>query len=266
MIDMNRKLTIALSLLVLLGFSLVTQTLAQTRVPGVFEGNYFTYTLTASWSSTHIGATVPGDLLAINDTFWYNCTVLEVSGSNVSTTDVWHYVNGTENTAVVVQDVDSGTSFVMKGLINIVGANLGPNDPLYSSVNDSRRINQTVSIDYGSGKRDTNAVFFSYPITDSSGNIVGSGNEAYYFDKATGMLVARSENSVDSGGNVSIVILLANTNRWLITAAPSIVSPTSSPPTSDTLVAIIIVIIMAAVVAPLVLYKTRRNRKKKHRR
>jgi hypothetical protein len=254
---MNRKLTIALSLLVLLGFSLVTQTLAQTRVPGVFEGNYFTYTITAFWSSTSLGATVPSDLLAINDTFWYNCTVLEVSGSNVSTNDVWHYVNGTENTAVVVQDVDSGASFVMKGLINITGANLGANDPLYPSVNDSSRINQTISIDYGSGKRDTNAVVFSYP---------GSGTKAYYFDKATGMLVARSENSVDSGGNVSIVILLANTNRWLITAAPSIVSPTSSPPTSDTLVAIITVIIVAAVVAPLVLYKTRRNRKKKHRR
>lgn len=273
---MNRKLTITLSLLVLLGFSLVAQTLAQTRVPGISGGDYFTYTITALWSSANLGATVPSDLLAINETLAYNCTVLEVSGSNVTTTDVRSYVNGTEETAIVVQDVDSGSSFVQTRLIEIVGANLGVNDPLHSG-DDPRRINQTVSIDYGSGKRDANAVFLSYPITDSSSNTVGFGTEAYYFDKATGILVAQIEKSVDSGENVSIIILLANTNLWSITTVPSIVSPTSNPPTSDTvqvfgitlpipiLVAIITVIIVAAV-APLVLYKTRRKRKKKHRR
>jgi hypothetical protein len=268
MIKMNRKLTITLSLLVLLGFSLVTQALAQTRVPGVTQGDYFIYTITTSWSSTNIGATIPSDLLENNNTL-YNCTVLDVVGSNVTTTDVLRSANGTETTAIVLQNVDSGTSFLMKGFITIVGANLGANDALFSSSSDTRRINQTISIDYGSSKRDTNAVVLTYP-----------GYEAwvYYFDKATGMLVARAEYSATSGENSSIVMLLVDTNRWAITAYPQIVSPTSSPASSDTvqvfgitlsipiLVVIITVIIVAAVVAPLVLYRTRKNRKKKHRR
>jgi hypothetical protein len=273
---MNRKLTIALSLLVLLGFSLVPQTLAQARVPGVAEGNYFAYTITTSWSSINLGATVPSDLLAINGTV-HNCTVLDVVSSNVTTTDIRTYVNGTEETAFVIQDVDSGASFVQTRLIEIVGANLGVNDMLHSSEDDPRRINQTVSIDYGSHKRDANAVFFSSPITDSSNNTVGSWTEGYYFDKATGILVAQVEKSVDSGENVSIIIGLVKTNLWSITVPPSIVSPTPSPPASDTvqvfgitlpiiLLVVIIAVVIVAAVALLVIYKKRRNRKRKHRR
>jgi hypothetical protein len=268
MIKMNRKLTIALSLLVLLGFSLVTQAFAQTRVPGVTPDDYFTYTITTLWSSTNIGATVPSDLLENNNTI-YNCTILDVVGSNVTANDIWHFNNGTDSNAIVIQNVDSGTSFLMNGLITIAGANLGQNDMLFSSVNDPRKINQTTSIDYGNSKRDTNAVVFNYP---------GFGAESLYFDKATGMLAARVEYSINSEENASIIIVLIDTNRWLITAYPQIVSPTSSPPTSDPgqvfgitlstpiIVAIITVIIVAAVAAPLVLYRTRKNRKKKHRR
>lgn len=272
---MKKKLFLALPLLVLICLTLVGQTLGQTRTVGVREDDKFTYTITSFWSSTNASATPPEDLVGLNGTTWYNSTVSTISTSNVTTIDDWHFNNGTDNAVIVVQDINSGAVYVAKvGLVNIVGANLAPNDLLYPSGDDPRRINQTITVDYGSSKRDTNAVVLSYPIQDDFGNVVGSGQEAYYFDKSTGMLIARTESSAVSGENSSIVILLIGTNRWSITKPPEIAS--SSSPPSDSMqvfgvplpifVLAVVVVVLVVTIAYAMSVKGRRSRRRKLRR
>jgi hypothetical protein len=272
---MKKKLFLALPLLALLCLAMVGQTLGQNRMPGVHENDQFIYTITAFWNSNNQGATVPADLLSVNETRWYNVTISSISNSNVSSNDIWHFANGTESTVVVVQNVASGTSYVMKGLVEITSANLGPNDLLYDSADDPRRINQTVSVDYGNNKRDTNAISFSYPLTDTSTGATGYGTEAFYFDKATGILVAKTDSSVSSGENVTIVMLLVGTNLWPITTVPSLASASSSSASGSpqvfgvplpilVLVAVVAVLIVA-IAAVVVLHGRKRHRRKTRR-
>jgi hypothetical protein len=258
---MNMKLTTTLPLLVLLCFGLVGQTVAQTRVPGVQAGDHFTYTVSTSWSSDNLTARVPTILLEMNNTLWYKVSVSGVSCSNVTTTDVWHFVNGTEVPSLVVQDVDSGSMYYMTGFGGIVGANLGVNDLLHPSGDDLLWVNQTISRNYASGKRDTNVVMGSYPLEDSTNNTIGTENVAYYFDKATGVLVELRDamEYVNPKENGSVIWMLRDTNLWTVSAF-SLTLPLPMP----ILLAIIAVIIVA--IASVIFYRKRRNHKKKFRR
>ncbi len=265
---MNKKLAFSVALLTLLFFAMVAPTFGATRMPGVFEQDQFIYTIVAYWNPANPNTPVPADLVTFNTTRWYNVTIGAISGENVSAEHSWVYKDGSQNSSFVIQDVNSGRLFVMKGMIDIVGTNLNANDFLYQSPNDLRRINETVSIDYGNYTRDTNAVHLSYPLTDSSGNPSGYGNTAYYFDRQTGVLVGRSDSTVDSTENVTITMLLKYTNRWPITAIPTIVSSSSNPNTLPpyALVAIIAAVIVIVVIVPVVFLRKRRSHKKRHRR
>ncbi len=273
---MKKKLFLALSLLAITCLTLVAPALGQTRTVGVRENDVFIYTITSYWNSANRSALAPEDLVGLNNTVSYNSTVSTISGSNVTTLDSWRFNNGTSTTGIIEQDINSGAVYVATvALVNIVGANLSPNDLLYPAGNDPRRINQTVSVDYGSSKRDANAVIVSYPVQDDSGNVIGSGQERYYFDKTTGMLVARTESSSVSGENSSIVILLIGTNRWQITTVPVIASSSSSPPPDSMqvfgvslpiLVLVVVVIVLVVTIAYAMSIKRRRSRRRKLRR
>jgi hypothetical protein len=261
---MNSKPAIAILLLAILAFSLVGQTFGATRMTGVYEQDYFVYTMGALWAPKNPNVAVPADLLEINQTVYYNVTIVAISGANVSADNTWHFANGTDTQANVLQDVDSGNLILMKGLVEMVGVDLKVNDSLYQSATDLRRINQTLIIDYGDNNRETNAVYVSYPLTDSSGTVTGYGNSAYYYDKQTGMMVGRSDNTFEATGNASVTILLEHTNRWAITAAPTVVEQQTSPP--YTLVAIIATIIVVAIVVAVLFLRNRKGRRKRHRR
>jgi hypothetical protein len=273
---MNKKLVFSLLLLSILCFAAVGQTLGATRLPGVNEQDHFIYSIYSLWNPNNPNAAAPADLVAFNNTNYYNVTIASVSGSNVSSENIWVYKVGGQNQSFVVQNVDSGSLFVMKGLVDIVGANLGVNDFVYNSGDDPRRINETVHMDYGGVIRDTNAVYVSYPITDSSGNSSGYGYSAYYFDRQTGVLVARSDNTVDSTGNVTITMLLSGTNRWTVSALPRVVS--NSNPGSDSVQlfgvtmptyvvgAIVAVIILLVAGILIVFLRRRKSHRKRHRR
>ena len=276
---MKRKLIFSLSLLALLCFAMMGQVFGQTGTVGVGVNDQFKYAIVAFWSSSIPGATVPDDLVTTNSTQWYNVTVSAISDSNVTTVDNWQY-SGSDTSAVVVQDVNSGTSYLMNGLINIAGANLGSGDRLYPTGNDTRRINQTISFNYGSSKRDTNAIVYTTPILDSLNNVVGSETSALYFDKATGMLVANRDFTEDAEENVTILILLEGTNLWEITQLPSIIPQSSPTPTPTApgspqvfgisiavfVASVVVAIIIVVAVVAVLLRRMGRRRKKKFRR
>ena len=173
-IDMNKKLTIALPLLAFLVFGLVGQTLAQTRLPGVHQEDYFIYDITSHWSSSNASLSVPPYLLGINDTRWYNVTVSGVQGINVTARTAQHFANGTDDNRLITLDVDSGSIYFMYGFQGFFDANLTVGELLRPSGNSTVTINQTISRDYVSGKRDTNVVAISYPITDSTNSSIGT--------------------------------------------------------------------------------------------
>jgi hypothetical protein len=270
---MKKKLVLALPLLALLCFATVGQSLGQTRTVGVNQDDTFTYFISAFWSSLNTSATVPDDLVNMNGTF-YKVVVSSISASNITTADTWQTNDGSNTTAIVVQNVNSAESYLMNGLINIAGTNLNPGDLLYPSGDDPRIINQTVSVDYGDTKRDASKVVYDHPTLDSN-NLTAYEKEAYYFDRATGMLVERSDFMYTIAENFSIAIVLAATNLWSITKAPSISPSSPTPRASDSIFGIsppLLIAIAVAVVARIVvvavsavLLRDRRRSKRKYR-
>jgi hypothetical protein len=258
---MNRKLTVTLSLLAILGFGLAGQALAQTTsgVPGVKLGDNFIYSITAQWSTTNASLAMPNVLLMYNSTLHFNVTVIAVRDSNVTLLNSWVFTNGTVLTAPSLSNVDSGALIdyipgypAFQGLFD---ANLAVNNLLYPSGNGSLTINQTTTRDYASGKRDTNVVTGSFPVSDPNNN-TGTQTTTDYIDKTTGVLVELHNDIKFSDYNASITWTLKNTNLWTVSAAPL---PLPLP------VIIAIVVMIVAVVAVIVFYRERKKGKKKRR-
>jgi hypothetical protein len=269
-INMNRKLTIAFALLALLALSVVGQSFAQTRVPGVTAGDTFNYTLTSYWNSDNASSTIPSDLLELNKTKSYDISVTSVIDTNVTTNDFWRFtVNDTENPSLVIQNVESGSSYYMGGLIGIVGANMSAGDLLHPLATDGWMINQTISRNYGSGNRETNVITFIDSVLDENNNTIGSKNETYSFDKQTGVLVERREDLVQYGDRAIIVLLLTETNRWTVQDSDWAILRIFRESLGDSYLLIIVGIIAAvivAVVVAVVYFRRRKNPKKGFRR
>ncbi len=250
---MNIQRALAISLFVLLCFGLVGQILAQTRVPGVKEGDYFTYTLASHWSSDDPNATVPTTLLDINNTLWYKFAVSGVSGPNVTATDTWHFVNGTEQNFLVSQNVETGDTYFMNAFQTVVGANLSVGDLLHPLGSDMITINQTITRNYASGARDTNLVILSF--TNST---TGTENVTFSFDKATGMMVELQDNSeyINPIESSSVSWTLKETSVWTVSG------PFSSLPLPLLLAIIAIVVITVVALSAVLLYRRRKKPKK----
>ena len=268
-ICMNKKLTITISLLIILCFGVVGQALAQTRTPGVKANDYLVYNITTHWNPASTSEAAPSILVDLNNTKQYNVTITGVSGANVTTNQLWDFVNGTELPYLVVWNLETAESYYMSSQFEgIIGANLGVGDLLHPSGNDSLTINQTITRDYASGARDTNVVQLSSPVQnstiDSATNqttytTIGNQDVTFYIDKATGVLVEqRSEISsltpVESG---STVWTLKETNLWNVS------SSTTTIELFMTLI-IAIVAVIAIVVVAVVFVVIRRKGHRKH--
>ena len=103
---MSRKLTIAVSFLVLIAFSSMGQAFAQGQELGVHVGDNFAYSITSQWSSTDPSGVIPSSLVDANRTTAFNVTVSAIQNPNVTSTITWSFSNGTELTNVVTLDVD----------------------------------------------------------------------------------------------------------------------------------------------------------------
>lgn len=255
---MNSKLTVAISLLILLCFGLAAQTFAQTtRAPGVKIGDYFTFSITSRWSSTDSSLTVPDQLLDLNNTDYYKVYVTDVFAFNVTANNTWRFKNGTELPSLVVLDIHSGTMYYMSGFEGFFIANLGVGDLLRPSGRDLFTINQTISRDYASGKRDTNVLTLSVPVVDNATNVsIGMEELTFYIDKATGVVVELVDTTeyFDTAETGSIIWRLTETNLW----------NASSPQLELTLPMIIAAVaVIVVVIVAVVYFKTRKHRKKR---
>ncbi len=238
---MNRKLTIAISLLVVLAFSSLGQALAQSQEIGVHVGDRFVYSITAQYSSSNSSVAIPPGLVDANKTTTFNVTVTAVQNPNVTATIAWSFSNGTVVNSTVTVDVDSGNPVyyvpnapVFEGFYY---ANLGEGDLLRPS-GSYLPINQTITGSFASGFREVNFAQFTFTGSVTENITTGIQTTSYFIDKATGVLFQRVDNATSLDlvttlfQSASETWTLVETNLWNASTSQN---PTPSPSPSPSI-------------------------------
>jgi hypothetical protein len=256
---MYRKLTIVFIFAALLAAAMAAQVSAQSHLPGVKEGDYFTYSIVSYYQTSNSSFPVPASLAQVNATDYYKVMVSQVQDYNVTRTNILHFNNGTQDqNTLTVQDTDTGVSYYMSGFEGIFDANLNAGDLLRPGASDGVRINSTVTLNYPSGSRESNVLTLIGDVVDTAdptNNTIGTGNYTYVIDRATGVLVQRIIYSEFSDHNGSEVWTLKDTNRWTVTAPPF-----EFP---WLIVAVAAVVVVAVVVAVVVVFKLKNSHRRK---
>ncbi len=258
---MNKKLTIILPLLCLLSIGLIGQALGQTHQPGVRPEDYFVYNLFSNWSTSNSSLTAPRELVDFNNTLWFNVTVSYIQNNNVTWRTSQHFANNSDDNRLITMDLETGTNYFMFGFQGIFQSNLTIGDLIYPSGNASElpRINQTITLDYLSGKRDTNVVTITQPVASGDLTKNGSQTTTYYIDKTSGVLVERKDYVEFPDENGTETWKLTRTNLWMISPPPF-----ELPLPLPILIAIVAVVVVAVVV--IVVFRMRGNQRRRHRR
>ena len=193
---------------------------AQAAVPGVAEGDFFTYEVMGIVNSKSSDAEIPSEFINLNNTEWYRVTVTDVSGPEVSIETAQHFKNGTEVTGIGMVNVETGIASPINGFWAIFASDLKENDRVHPISPDWSTVNQTITRNYGAGGiRETNALTLINTYVDqddSSITYTEYGNT--YFDRQTGMLVELRYISIYNKPEVTLQLLwkITDTNRWAI--------------------------------------------------
>jgi len=193
----------------------------QVVVPGVTEGDVFTYDIMGLWSSNDPNATVPEQFLQLNMTEWYRVTITEVSGVEVKISTTWRFKNETELAGTGTVNVETGIS--SGGFWAIYAANLRANDRVRPNGPDRSTVNETITRDYGaSGTRETNRLILTtlyYDVDDPTLSTTYTEYASTYFDRQTGILVELRNLSVYNKPQMALTVLwkIRGTNVWVVT-------------------------------------------------
>ena len=241
---MKGKMLVTSLLLFLLGTALIGGSWAQTYVPGVAEGDTFTYDITGFWSSTDPSVAVPQSLLELNETDYHEVMVNGTSGAEVIATSTVHFKNGSETSFVSSLNLETGVA--SGGALLILAANLRANDKIHNGT-DTVTINETVVRNYLGADRETNRVMLNFQENDVTGTL------DRYFDRETGVLVELRDETSQVNPAMTIIISwkIKGTNVW--------VNP------AEILWLIIPALIAIAVIIGVLFYIKKIRKKKKHR-
>lgn len=252
---MDKKLEFAVPLLALLCLSSIGLVFGQDLIPGVSNGQTYTYHITGSWSTSSSNFTEPQYYIDIQRTTSYQIKILLVDETNVTLSTDWHFNNGTDTPSINVVDVNSGTNYY-GGYWALIAANLGVNAIIHPTGDDGLAINQTISKSYPNSKRDTDVLDLSYYDYNSTYQSSRTENLVYDFDKATGMLVSLSDSIVYTNPTEqgTVVWTLVSSNVWTVSGLPFYLTVIIG-------VAVVIVVIAALTLV----YRIRKQRGKRHR-
>jgi hypothetical protein len=192
MICMNKKLWIAAFLVVLLSSTMFGTSLVKALTPGVGIGDSFTYGLTVSWNSNDQYASIPSDLIALNQTKSIEVRISNVTDSNVTTFLATYLKNGTAFADRGTINLDTGLSD--GGFVAIIAANLTAGGLVHPLGTDRVIINETVLKSYASGSRETNHIRIEY--YNATAGLDQSVDR--YFDQQTGMLVEEHDVTTET--------------------------------------------------------------------
>jgi hypothetical protein len=215
-------LAIALVVVIIVAFIIFLVSQPIPIVPGVKEGDEFTYDVKGFWSSSDPNATLPENLLQINMTEWYKITVTGVSGAEVSIDTTQRFNNGTELKATSTMNVETGIPYPTGGFWPIYAANLRAGDYVRPIGPDRATINETTTRDYGAGgTRETNTISLVLQYYDADDPTYSTTWTEYlntHFDRQTGMLVElRDINMYTNPQQMTTVVWkIKESNVWTI--------------------------------------------------
>jgi hypothetical protein len=225
---MIKKIANAAFLLVILCFTIVGTNSARALVPGVTQGNEFTYDIMGLWSSPSIGVAIPEYLLQLNMTDYFKVTITGVSGANVSVRTMWRFTNDTEIEGD--SEINLETGIYTGGFWAIFAANFNANDRVHPQGYDQITVNETVTRDYLNGKRETNHLMLNsqqYDTNDPTSSTFYTQKSDIYFDKQTGMLVELRDDSMYSNPSMTVTIVwkIRDSNLWVVPEFPLVLIP-----------------------------------------
>ena len=145
------SLLLSVALFLQLGF-------AQTRSPGVSEGDWFKYTFSFEWNSDMNMSFEDMPFADFIGGEYVTLTIQQISGTNVTGQFTVHFENGTEEHQTASVDLVTGEGDLRNW---VVSAGLGADDSLYT-VDVDEKINETVTKAYHSSPRDTNHLTYLY--------------------------------------------------------------------------------------------------------
>lgn len=227
MSNMKRKSVLLLFSASLLYIAAMASVVAQDRLAGVSEGDWFRYGYFVAYcSSNDPNATFhpPGlaRLRQTNETEWMLWSVQNVSSTAVFLKTVKHYRDGTENTDTGYIDVNLGAGIMVS---KVISANLNAGDSVYSHIHSDSKISQTINRTYPGGPRETNFMNRTRrtDVVRMNGETMnGTLDEIvhWYWDRATGVLVEYSSEIVMHIGNYtstsSTFYRLIESNLWTV--------------------------------------------------
>jgi hypothetical protein len=216
-------IAVLLVVIIILAFVIFLGLQSNQIVPGVKEGDVFTYDIKGFWNSTDPNATLPEAFLQLNMTEWYRITVTEVSGAQVSIDTTWRFNNGTELEGTGYVNVETGINYPTQGFWAIYAANLRAGDQVRPNGPDRSTVNETITREYGaSGTRETNRLSLVLEYYDADDPTYSTTWTEYIntnFDRQTGMLVELRDRSVYTNPQQTLTISwkIKESNVWTVT-------------------------------------------------
>jgi hypothetical protein len=150
-----KLITCLICFLFLIHIGIAGDAFAQTVAPGVSPGDHFVYYFTFSWTSTDPDATIPSNLLYLNETEYICITIADIKGALISMNVTRKFKNGTEgNPSQIFVHILNG---VGDGFGLIIAPNLEPNSLVYPYGKDygnSFSVNEMMVKSYQFGERE----------------------------------------------------------------------------------------------------------------
>jgi hypothetical protein len=193
----SKKWPIAIALIVII--SVATGAALYLTLPeivvdvGVKAGDTFTYKLSSQVQLNAANATMDPGIDQYNQTDYYKITISAVTGTNVSMSSEWKFLNGTTVNFLQTVDIATGAKSDEYGFWAIYPANLKIGSPLRPKGYDGQTVNNTDTTNYAGGSRSRcywhieNA--FSDP-SDQSGETMRYDYVNIFFDRQTGMMTS----------------------------------------------------------------------------
>ncbi len=218
-VKLNNRLLAAGLIFCIAALTFVGAAKGQTIVPGLSAGNNFDYHVYSYWSSSDSYASIPADLLELNQTLHVEVRIHNVNATNVETFVPYYFANGTAIPQIGSVNLFTGEGY---GFVAIIGANLNVGDRIHPNGNDTLTVLETVNRNYESGSRPTNHVV----ISETTSEYTATRN--LYFDQATGILVEQVDRQdTNNPASTTIVTWKINSSSvegWVIPEFPALLA------------------------------------------
>jgi hypothetical protein len=182
-------------------------------------GDSFTYTLKGSTVLGSPDVVTPSEFMQYNDTIYYQVTVTEINGTQISLETLWLFNNGTQIKSAQIIDLSTGRIADTNGFSYIYLPNLNVSDLLYPEGTSKLIVNSTSTQTFVNSSRSTNNWSEEDQFIDKNdptGNTIRNDFVTVYFDKQTGILDNLTRIEFFTNPQIELITTwqLASSNLW----------------------------------------------------